>query len=186
MDRNIAFYKPYEVLSQFTDSRGRATLKDYINLPGIYAAGRLDYRSEGLLLLSNDGELIHRLTDPRYDHPKTYLVQVEGVCSPANLIIPSEGIVIPGIQNKPAHIEIISEPDLHPRSKPVRDYHPTSWLKVILREGKKHQVRRMTAALGFPALRLVRIAISGLTLGSLQPGEWRLLSRQEIERQVFG
>ncbi len=186
MGRYIAFYKPYEVLSQFTDARGRTTLTDYVKFPGIYAAGRLDYRSEGLLLLTDDGELIHRLTDPRNDHPKTYLVQVEGVCSPADLVIPPGGIILPGLQSKSAQIEIISEPDLRPRSKPVRDYHPTTWLKVVIREGKKHQVRRMTAALGFPTLRLVRIAIGGLTLGSLQPGEWRLLSHHEMQRQVFG
>jgi 23S rRNA pseudouridine2457 synthase len=186
MGHYIAFYKPYEVLSQFTDARGRATLKDYVNLPGIYAAGRLDYRSEGLLLLTDDGELIHLLTDPRHDHPKTYLVQVEGICSPSNLDFPTNGIILPGLQSKAAHIEIISEPVLPPRSKPVRDYHPTTWLKVIIREGKKHQVRRMTAALGFPTLRLVRVAIGGLTLGGLGPGEWYSLSRRELERKVFG
>lgn len=186
MGRYVAFYKPYEVLSQFTDAQGRATLKDYVNLSGVYAAGRLDYRSEGLLLLTDDGELIHRLTDPRYDHPKTYLVQVEGVCSPADLAFPTDGILLPGLQSKAAHVEIIPEPNLPPRSKPVRDYHPTTWLKVVIREGKKHQVRRMTAALGFPTLRLVRIAIGGLTLGKLQPGEWHSLSRRELEQQVFG
>lgn len=186
MGRYVAFYKPYEVLSQFTDAQGRATLKDYVNLSGVYAAGRLDYRSEGLLLLTDDGELIHRLTDPRYDHPKTYLVQVEGVCSPADLAFPTDGILLPGFQSKAAHVEIIPEPNLPPRSKPVRDYHPTTWLKVVIREGKKHQVRRMTAALGFPTLRLVRIAIGGLTLGKLQPGEWHSLSRRELEQQVFG
>jgi 23S rRNA pseudouridine2457 synthase len=186
MGRYIAFYKPYEVLSQFTDSQGRATLKDYVNLPGIYAAGRLDYRSEGLLLLTDDGELIHRLTDPRYDHPKTYLVQVEGICTLSDLVFPPDGIILPGLQSKAAQVEIIPEPHLPPRAKPVRDYHPTTWLKVVIREGKKHQVRRMTAALGFPTLRLVRTAIGRLALGSLQPGEWRSLSRDEMERQVFG
>ncbi len=186
MEHYIAFYKPYEVLSQFTDAGGRATLKDYVNLPGIYAAGRLDYRSEGLLLLTDDGELIHRLTDPRFDHPKTYLVQVEGTCTPSNLVFPQDGIILPGFQNKAAHIEIISEPDLPRRSKPVRDYHPTTWLKVVIREGKKHQIRRMTAALGFPTLRLVRVAVGGLTLGGLGPGEWRSISRRELERKVFG
>jgi len=186
MGRYIAFNKPFEVLSQFTDVRGRATLKDYVNLPGIYAAGRLDFRSEGLLLLTDDGELIHHLTDPRYDHPKTYLVQVEGICYPSNLDFPPNRIILPGLQSKAAHIEIISVPDLPPRSKPVRDYHPTTWLKVVIREGKKHQVRRMTAALGFPTLRLVRIAIGGLTLGGLGPGEWYSLSRHELERKVFG
>jgi len=186
MGRYIVFYKPYEVLSQFTDARGRVTLKDYVNLPGIYAAGRLDYRSEGLLLLTDDGELIHRLTDPRFDHPKTYLVQVEGVCSPSDLVFPQDRIILPGLQSKAAQIDIISEPDLPPRSKPVRDYHPTTWLKVIIREGKKHQVRRMTAALGFPTLRLVRVAIGGLALRGLSPGEWRSLTRRELERKVFG
>lgn len=180
MRRYLAFFKPYEVLSQFTDEDGRATLKDYIKIPGVYAAGRLDYRSEGLLFLSDDGELIHRLTDPRYEHTKTYLVQVEGVVDPQALIPLREGIDLGDLRTRPAEVEVIPDPDLPPRSKPVRPYHPTTWLKIVLKEGKKHQVRRMTAAVGYPTLRLVRVKILTLELGDLQPGEWRELSKKEL------
>ncbi|HEX7976421.1 MAG TPA: pseudouridine synthase, partial [Anaerolineales bacterium] len=180
MPRYLAFFKPYEVLSQFTDDAGRATLKDYIPVEGVYAAGRLDYRSEGLLLLSDDGLLIQRLTDPRFEHTKTYLAQVEGIVTLEALRSMQEEIVLPGFQTRPAGVEAIPPPELPPRSKPVRDYHPTSWLRIELKEGKKHQVRRMTAAVGFPTLRLVRVAIGPLELGSLQPGDWRWLSPEEI------
>jgi 23S rRNA pseudouridine2457 synthase len=176
----IIFYKPYEVLSQFTDEEGRQTLKDFIFLPGVYAAGRLDYRSEGLLLLSDDGPFIHRLTDPRFEHPKTYLAQVEGSVHPEALGPIRAGVDLGDLQAKPAQVEIIPPPDLPERSKPVRPYHPTTWLKIVLHEGKKHQVRRMTAATGFPTLRLVRVAIGRLALGDLKPGEWRKLSSLEI------
>ncbi len=175
----LAFYKPFEVLSQFTDSRGRATLSDYIRIPGVYAAGRLDYRSEGLLVLSDDGAFIHRLSDPRYEHKKTYFVQVEGIATPEAIQKLSENIVLPDLQRYHAGAELIPEPELPPRSKPVRDYHPTSWLKITLKEGKKHQVRRMTAAVGFPTLRLIRVAIGPVSLGELMPGEWRRLANDE-------
>ena len=181
MTRYLAFYKPFEVLSQFTDSAGRATLKDFVNVPGVYSAGRLDYRSEGLLLLSDAGGLIHRLTDPHYDHPKTYLAQVEGLVNEQAVARLGSEIVLPGIQTKLPQVTAVSDPQLPPRSQPVRDYHPTSWLKIVLYEGKKHQVRRMTAAVGFPTLRLVRVAIGKIGLGSLQPGEWRDLTRKEIQ-----
>jgi 23S rRNA pseudouridine2457 synthase len=175
----LAFFKPYEVLSQFTDAEGRATLKDYIHIPGIYAAGRLDYRSEGLLILSDDGAFIHHLSDPRYDHRKIYLVQVEGVANSEEIQTVNEKIILPELQRYPARVELIGEPELPPRSKPVRDYHPTSWLKITLREGKKHQVRRMTAAIGYPTLRLVRVAIGPVLLGGLEPGQWRRLTEGE-------
>jgi 23S rRNA pseudouridine2457 synthase len=180
MFRYLAFYKPFEVLSQFTDTAGRQTLKDFIDVPGVYAAGRLDYRSEGLLLLSDDGGLIHRLTDPRYDHPKTYLAQVEGRVSEQAISRLHSEIVLPGIQTKLPQVTTVDDPQLPPRGQPVRDYHPTSWLKIVLHEGKKHQVRRMTAAVGFPTLRLVRTAIGKISLGDLKPGEWRGLTRKEI------
>ena len=176
----IKFFKPYEVLSQFTDVEGRHTLKDFISLAGVYTAGRLDYRSEGLLLLSDDGPFIHRLTDPHFEHPKTYLAQVEGSVPPEALGPIRLGVELGDLQAKPAQVEIIPAPDLPERLKPVRPYHPTTWLKIVLREGKKHQVRRMTAAIGFPTLRLVRVAIGELALGDLQPGEWRRLSPLEI------
>jgi len=180
MPRYLAFFKPYEVLSQFTDEAGRVTLKAYIHFPGIYAAGRLDYRSEGLLLLSDDGPLIHRLTDPRFEHPKTYLAQVEGVVDPEKLAPLRDGIQIGDLQTRPAQVEVVPNPGLPPRSKPVRDYHPTTWLRIVLREGKKHQVRRMTAAVGYPTLRLVRVKIGPIELGELQPGQWRALEPQEL------
>jgi 23S rRNA pseudouridine2457 synthase len=180
MSRYLAFYKPFEVLSQFTDRQGRRTLKDYIHVSGVYAAGRLDYRSEGLLLLSDDGALIHRLTSPRYEHPKTYLAQVEGLVSETAIRRLNEEIVLPGLQTKTAHARIIPDPHLPPRTTPVRDYHPTTWLEIVLPEGKKHQVRRMTAAVGYPTLRLVRIAIGSLRLGQLNPGEWRHLTPNEL------
>jgi 23S rRNA pseudouridine2457 synthase len=188
MPQYLAFYKPYEVLSQFTDSKGRTTLKEFIPFPSIYAAGRLDYRSEGLLLLSDDGPLIHRLTDPRYDHPKIYLAQVEGVITSKDLEPLRQEILLPEIQSKPVMAEIIPEPNLPERSKPVRKYHPTSWLKITLSEGKKHEVRRLTAAIGYPTLRLVRIAIANITLNNLNPGEWRNLVPKEIQilRRALG
>lgn len=181
MARYIALYKPYEVLSQFEDAEGRETLKSLVPVPDVYAAGRLDYRSEGLLLLTDDGPLIHRLTNPRYEHPKTYLAQVEGRVTIEAISALRHEIVLPGLQTRlPGLVEAVAPPDLPPRSKPVRDYHPTSWVKIVLYEGKKHQVRRMTAAVGFPTLRLVRVAIGPIELGSLQPGEWRDLDPAEV------
>jgi pseudouridine synthase len=181
----LKFFKPFEVLCQFTDERsekpGRRTLKDFIALPGVYAAGRLDYRSEGLLLLTADGALIQRLTDPRFEHAKTYAVQLEGIITPHAATALQEQIVLPGIQTRLARVEIIPDPGLPPRPTPVRAYHPTSWIRITLNEGKKHQVRRMTAAVGFPTLRLVRMAIGPITLGDLQPGEWRYLTEAETQ-----
>lgn len=182
----LKFNKPYEVLCQFTDAAGRRTLKDFINLPGVYAAGRLDYRSEGLLLLSDDGPFIHRLTDPRFEHTKTYLAQVEGVVPPEALEPLRNGLSLGELRTRPAQAEIIPDPELPERSTPVRDYHPTTWLRIVLREGKKHQVRRMTAAAGFPTLRLVRVAIGALELSDLQPGELRWLSAIELRLLMGG
>lgn len=180
MAKYIAFFKPFEVLSQFTDESGRATLGDYIPVSDVYAAGRLDYRSEGLLLLTDDGPLIQRLTDPRFEHAKTYLAQVEGEVTQEAVDTLRRQIVLPGIQTRLPKVDILPPPDLPPRPVPVRGYHPTSWLQIVLKEGKKHQVRRMTAAVGFPTLRLVRTAIGALTLGDLQPGEWRHITSEEI------
>ena len=180
--RYIKFYKPYEVLCQFSASQNRLTLQDFIPVPEIYPAGRLDYRSEGMLLLTNDPATIHRLTSPKFHHPKTYLVQVEGEISDQARRSLQKVDLLPGVQTKPAAVEIIPQANLPPRPRPVRDYHPTSWLRITLCEGKKHQIRRMTAAVGFPTLRLVRVSIAGLTLGDLQPGEWCDLSAEEIAR----
>lgn len=178
----LAFNKPYEVLCQFTDVAGRVTLKDYIDITGVYAAGRLDYRSEGLLLLTDDGRLMQRLTDPRFDHPKTYLAQVEGIVTDLAIEQLKETLLLPGLQRRlPSAVQRIADPGLPPRPVAVRNYHPTSWLKIILLEGKKHEVRRLTAAVGFPTLRLVRQAIGSITLGQLQPGQYRHLTSTEIK-----
>ena len=175
--RYLLFYKPFEVMSTFTDPEGRKTLGDFIEVKDVYSAGRLDYDSEGLLLLTDDGEVIHRLTDPKFDHTKTYLVQVEGVATEEAAQRLREGVILRGERTKAAEAEIVNDPSLPPRA--VRDYHPTTWMKVVLREGKKRQLRRMTAAGGLPCLRLGRVAIGPLTLGDLQPGQWRWVTADE-------
>jgi pseudouridine synthase len=177
--RCLAFYKPFEVLSQFTDAHGRQTLKDFIPFSGIYAAGRLDYRSEGLLLLSNDGELLHRLTDPQHEHTKTYYAQLEGLIDERALERLTREIVLPGLQTRLVQAELVSEPEVPPR--PVRAYHPTSWIRLTLKEGKKHQIRRMTAAVGYPTLRLIRVAIGTISLETLSPAQYRWLGKDEID-----
>jgi len=177
--RALLFFKPFEVMPSFTDPEGRRTLKEYINVAGVYAAGRLDYDSEGLMLLSDDGDVLHRLTDPYFNHPKTYYVQVEGVATETQAAQLRAGVELRGDDTKAAEAAIIPDPGLPPRPRPVRNYHPTSWLRVVLREGKKRQLRRMTAAVGLPALRLVRVGIGPLVVGDLQPGQWRWLSDAE-------
>ena len=179
MSTYLAFYKPVEVLCQFTDRENRPTLGDYIPIPGVYSVGRLDYRSEGLLLLTDDGPLNHRLTTPGYHHTKTYQAQVEGQADLAAIERLNRTIVLPDLQTSLPQVRIIPPPNLPERV--VRGYHPTSWLEVRLEEGKKHQVRRMTAAVGLPTLRLVRVAIGPLELGGLLPGRWRQLERAEID-----
>ncbi len=176
----ILFYKPYGVLTAFTDPEGRPTLADYIHLPEVYAAGRLDLDSEGLLLLTDDGDLIHRLTHPRRHVEKTYWVQVEGQPTPEAIRQLEKGLVIKDYHTRPAKARLIPEPDLPPRSKPITPHAATAWLEVRLQEGKKRQVRHMTAAVGLPTLRLVRVAIGPLALGDLQPGEWRPLTPAEL------
>jgi len=180
MRHYLLFYKPYLVLTSFTDPAGRLTLANFIPVPDVYPVGRLDYRSEGLLLLTNDGRLAHRLTDPNFEHPKTYLVQLEGCVTAEAAERLSQGVLIQGRRTRPAEVAIIPPPDLPPRQPPVRPYHPTSWLRIVLREGKKRQIRHMTAAVGFPTLRLVRVAIGPLHLGDLLPGQWRPLTPSEI------
>jgi len=186
MSRYLILHKPYGVLTQFTDAEGRPTLADYVDVPGVYAAGRLDMNSEGLLLLTDDGEVLHRVTHPRWKLPKVYLVQVEGVPDEEALRKLREGVMIKGKKTARAQVELLpQEPDLPPRE--VRQYHPTPWLRIVLREGRKRQVRRMTAAVGHPTLRLVRVAIGPLKLGNLAPGEWRDLTageRRELLRAL--
>jgi len=179
--RYLLFHKPYGVLSSFTDPSGREILKAYIDIPGVYAAGRLDYDSEGLLILTDDGALIKRLTDPRHHLPKTYWVQVEGQITQSALDRLSQGVTIPGWHTLPCTAQAIPEPDLPPRRKSITPHAPPSWIELTLTEGKKRQVRHMTAAVGFPTLRLVRVAIGPLRLGVLQPGEWRWLTAEELK-----
>jgi 23S rRNA pseudouridine2457 synthase len=182
MARYYAFYKPYGVLTTFTDPQSRSTLKEYIQIQGIYAAGRLDMDSEGLLLLTDDGPLINCLTDPKYNHQKTYLVQVEGMitCEAVEKLV--TGVVIKGEKTRPCIVEIISPPELPPRGRPITPHAPTSWIKMILSEGKNRQIRHMTAAVGFPTLRLVREAVGPIHLGDLHPGGVRELTSGEVRQ----
>ena len=181
----LLFHKPYNVLSQFTrkdDSPGALTLKDFIPVPGVYPVGRLDRDSEGLMLLTDNGPLQHRLSHPRYGHERTYWVQVEGIPAPAALEQLARGVTIQGYRTRPCRVTLLPEaPPLPPRVPPirVRQRIPTSWLSLTLEEGKNRQVRRMTAAVGYPTLRLVRQAIAQLQLGSLGPGQWRPVTATE-------
>ena len=180
--RYILFNKPYGVLSQFTDEgTGHPTLKQFIDVPRVYPAGRLDRDSEGLLLLTDDGALIKHLTDPKHHVEKTYWVLIEGDPTQEKLTRFENGIQIKGYQTLPAKARLIPDPDLPPRSKPVTPHGPTSWIEVKLREGKKRQIRHMTAAVKLFTLRLVRIAIGSIFLGDLQPGQWRDLTEDEIK-----
>lgn len=181
--RYIIFNKPYGVLSQFTDEgTGHPTLKQYVDIPGVYPAGRLDRDSEGLLFLTDDGSLIHRLTDPKRHVEKTYYVLVEGQPAPEQLANLRKGIQIKDYRTLPAKVRLIPDPNLPARPKPVTPHGPTAWLEIKLREGKKRQIRHMTAAVGLPTLRLVRVAIGSLELGNLPPGAWRDLTPQEVSR----
>ncbi|MEL1250361.1 pseudouridine synthase [Aurantiacibacter gilvus] len=178
MSRLILFNKPMNVLSQFTD-RGsptkRATLSDFIDMPGVYPAGRLDRDSEGLLLLTDDGRLQARIADPKFKLPKTYLVQVEGIPDAAALDQLAHGVMLNDGPTLPAEAELIDDPQLWPRDPPVRFRKtvPDCWLRLTIREGRNRQVRRMTAAVGNPTLRLVRWSIGDWQLDGLQPGQFR-------------
>ncbi len=188
--RYLAFNKPFNVLSQFTagstearDAEPRRTLADFIAVPDVYPVGRLDYDSEGLMLLTSDGVFQHRLTDPRFAHPRTYWVQVEGTVTEEALRALREGVPVQSYRAKAVKALSMDEPDLPPREPPIR-YRakiPTSWLELSIAEGRNRQVRRMTAAVGFPTLRLVRVSIGSVSLGSLQPGSWRDLTDAEMQ-----
>jgi len=173
----IAFNKPFGVLTQFTDAKSptkRATLSDFIDVPGVYPAGRLDRDSEGLLLLTDDGRMQARIADPKFKLPKTYLVQVEGVASETALESLRRGVMLNDGPTRPAEVEAIDPPDLWPRDPPIRyrSSVPDCWLRLTIREGRNRQVRRMTVAVGLPTLRLVRWRIGEWTIGDLATGAW--------------
>ena len=178
MARLIVFNKPYDVLSQFTDrgsDTARRTLSEFIDVPGVYPAGRLDRDSEGLLLLCDDGRLQARIADPRFKMAKTYLVQVEGEPDEASLEQLRKGVRLKDGPTRPAGVERLAAPDLWPREPPirVRKSVPDSWLRLTIREGRNRQVRRMTATVGHPTLRLVRWSVGEWTIEGLASGEWR-------------
>lgn len=182
--RYILFYKPYGVLSQFRPEHGHKTLKDFGPFPSdVYPVGRLDVDSEGLLLLTNDNALKHRTSDPKFGHPKTYLVQVERIPNEEALKKLRSGVMIEGKKTKPAEIRLLKEePNLPPRPVPIRFRKnvPTAWIEITLREGRNRQVRKMTAAVGHPTLRLIRTKIGELTLDGLEVGGSRALTASKI------
>ena len=173
MAKLFLFNKPYQVLSQFTDSQERTTLADYINEKGIYPAGRLDYDSEGLLLLTDNGSLQNQISHPKHKLPKTYCVQVEGIANAAALTLLSRGVELNDGVTKPAKAITIQPPSFWKRSPPIRQRAntPTSWLQITIVEGRNRQVRRMTAAVGLPTLRLIRTSMGDWQLNDLQPGQ---------------
>ena len=179
--KTILFYKPDQVLSTFSDSEGRETLKTYVSLDNIYSAGRLDYDSEGLLVITGDGSLINHLTDPKRHQVKTYLAMLEGICELAKLKLLEKGIQLKGYRTLPCKVMTVETPSLPERRKAVTPHNSTFWVRIQIGEGKKHQIRHMTAAIGYPCLRLIRVAIGPIGMGDLRPGQWRELTEQEIQ-----
>ncbi len=179
----ILFNKPYGVLSQFTPEAGHRALNEFGFPAGVYAAGRLDHDSEGALLLTDEGKLIKKLLDPKFEHPRTYLAQVDGQITPEAIRQLAKGVTIKGYHTRPCKAEMVNAPKgLWDRVPPIR-YRaaiPTSWVRLTLIEGKNRQVRHMTAAVGFPTLRLIRTKIGNVALDGLQPGEWRIVTDRVI------
>ena len=181
--RYVALNKPYAVLSSFTGSTGKDNLSQYIPVPDVYPIGRLDYDSEGLILLTDDGRLSHNIADPRGYIWKSYLVQVERIPSPEALDQLRHGVMIQHQQTRPSKVMLLeSEPIVWERSTPIRFRKrvPTAWLQIQIHEGRNRQIRKMTAAVGHPTLRLIRMAIGPITLDNLQPGKWRNLAKREV------
>ncbi|MFC1767308.1 pseudouridine synthase [Candidatus Margulisiibacteriota bacterium] len=182
--RYIVFNKPYGVLSQFTDKEGRPTLKDYIKIPDVYAAGRLDMDSEGLLFLTDDGPMNHALSDPNMKQPKTYLAQVEGIPNKRMIKELEEGVLLGRYKTLPAKVATLEkDPEIWKRPKPIRFRKtvPTSWMLVTIIEGKNRQVKKMTAKVGLPCLRLIRTSIGLIDLEDLLPGQYREIERPDIK-----
>ena len=180
----VVLHKPYGVLSKFTDTEDRPTLAGYLTVPDVYPAGRLDMDSEGLLFLTSDGALAARLTSPLFKVPKTYLVQVERIPDSAALKQLRCGVFVKGKRTRPAKVRLLSEePVVHPRTVPIRFRKsvPTAWLRIEISEGMNRQIRRMTAQVGYPTLRVIRVAIGSLHLGDLAPGEWRIPTVREVQ-----